>query len=154
MQIPAGRNSFSIKYAKNGNARAAVTEPSETILVTNTTSTTMPRHIKASCQFSASSAPKAVATPFPPLNFSNNGQTCPRNTASAQNDTCIGSRNLPAMNTAKNPLPMSITRVITAAFAPRTLRAFVVPALPLPAFLMSIPFALARIVEGDILPSI
>ena len=151
--MPAGRNSFSIKYAKNGNARAAVTEPSETILVTSTTSTTIPRHIKASCQLSASSAPNAVATPFPPLNFSNKGQTCPRNTASTQNDTCIGLRNIPARKTARNPLPISITRVITAAFAPRTLRAFVVPAFPLPAFLMSIPFALARIVDGEMLPS-
>ena len=143
-----------MKYAKNGNASAAVTEPSETILVTITTSATIPRHIKASCQFRARIAPNAVATPLPPLNFIKTGQTCPRNTASAQNETCIGFKNIPTRKTARNPLPISMNKVIAAAFPPRTLRAFVVPAFPLPAFLMSIPFALARIVDGDILPSI
>ena len=40
----------------------------------------------------ANSIPKYVATPFPPLNFIQNGKICPKKTIKAENWTCSGKK--------------------------------------------------------------
>ena len=57
------------------------------------------------------------------------------------------------ISTAMVPFRTSTTKVMTPAFLPMTRRALVVPALPLPSLWISIPFAFAKSVEGEMFPS-
>ena len=118
---------------------AAVIEPRDIFLDTPATITAIRAAAKVLGQLIAMAAPIKVATPLPPLNLKITGYICPITTAANAN---IAPRllNLPcAIVTATRPLSISITRVQAAALVPRTLSTFVVPALPLPAFLISIP---------------
>src|SRR5829696_2589390 len=61
---------------------AAVSEPSETYFVVQTTMA-MTGTIRRSCGNSAIAAPAPVATPLPPLNPMNGDQQCPATVATA-----------------------------------------------------------------------
>ena len=57
------------------------------------------------------------------------------------------------MSTEAAPLAISIISVAAADFFPSTRSASVGPALPLPYFFISIPYALPIRIDGEILPS-
>lgn len=62
---------------------AAIIDPKETILVTAIMTKANTKQINPICQLQINRTPKAVATPFPPLNPKKIGKVCPSTTAPA-----------------------------------------------------------------------
>ena len=148
-----GRNSGIISHVSTGAAIAPAIEPGDTLLVMMTARRTIPRHPNPSPGCRAASAPNAVATPFPPWNFMAIGKTWPRKTARHAIIAACSPSRCPHRRTMNVPFSISTSRTIRAACFPMTLRVLVVPGLPLPSFLMSMPFAFPMIVDGDMLPT-
>ena len=131
---------------KTGNNIAAAIEPTETILVIIININAKIKHINPIFQLTKSNTPSDVATPFPPLNPKNTGKVCPTIDAIAANCTntsLFSYLNIFPINTAKRiatiPFKISQTRVSNATFFPAVLKAFVLPAFPLPFSLKSKP---------------
>jgi hypothetical protein len=61
-----------------GKATVATTEANETYLVSQNTIIQIATPMSVATGVNAKRAPAEVATPFPPLNFSQGGYTCPR----------------------------------------------------------------------------
>ena len=74
---------FAAKYVSNGNAMAAIHEPSETILVIAIIIIAIAKQINPICQLVIINTPSEVATPLPPLKPKNIGNVCPITTAIA-----------------------------------------------------------------------
>ncbi len=84
IKVPMIRKSLSRKKQTAGKVTAPRREPTDILLLARSPITTIPSAERASKGLIARSAPKAVATPFPPLKWYRHGHICPQNTASAQ----------------------------------------------------------------------
>src|SRR5208282_5472286 len=78
--------------------------------------------------------PRPVATPFPPLNFSQTGNMCPitARTAAAIIQRALPPVQRPAIQTDRQPFPASKSRVRVPASAPALGATLAAPILPLP----------------------
>ena len=63
-----------INIVNTGNSIAAANEPTDTIFVITISNNANTKQISAICQLVINKTPKAVATPFPPLNLKNTGK--------------------------------------------------------------------------------
>ena len=86
----------------------------------------------------ASKIPKKVATPFPPLNFNQIGNRCPRKANNADNCNSSGKKCL-VNKTGIYPFNISNKRVVKAKYLFPVLRTLVAPTFPEPISLISCP---------------
>jgi hypothetical protein len=110
---------------------------------TFTNFTTIPQtiaEIKAVNGDNVKKIPAEVATPFPPLNFSQMGYTCPTKQKKEEIYRANSSENIKTKTENANPLKTSNNNVIIASFLFPVLKTFVAPVLFDPKFLKSIPF--------------
>ena len=87
--------------------------------------------------------PSVVATPFPPLNFSQTGKIWPKTGVMATEAICQSKlRRSMAKQTGITPFKISKAPTRAPHFKPKARITFVTPILPEPTFLISIPLAL------------
>ena len=133
---------------------------SDTIFVNTIKIKANTKQINPIFQLLINKIPNDVATPFPPLNPKNIGKVCPITTAIpaiCNNNSLLEPEIIfpiiIAKTIATTPFKMSHTSVKAAAFFPTLLSILVVPAFPLPFFLISNPaIFLLKITEKLILP--
>ncbi len=124
-----------IKFTTNTVNEANIEDNDEYLNINKTTSQVNTKR-KLNWKDSAVIAPKYVATPFPPLNFNQIGNICPKKVIRHANWTNSGKYFI-VIKTGKYPFEMSKRRVIAAKNLFPVLSTFVAPIFPDPIFLTS-----------------
>ena len=132
-------NGLPIAAASGIRVKLATSDANETSDVLNRMMANTPTTSAAVTGISANSTPAPVATPLPPLPRRNMDQLCPAITAKATTTVAVGPTRRLAVSAATNPLATSATKTARPSPVPRTRKALVVPALPLPCSLRSSP---------------
>ncbi len=115
-----------------------MSEPKETILKRAITTKNTIAPIKIGKGIKATKAPKAQATPFPPLNPRKGDVICPRTVKRAIKAAKSKEKNFKAKKVGKKALLTSNIAVKRPSFL-SNLKTFVAPIFPLPNFLISCP---------------
>ncbi len=127
---------------RKGKDVAASKDETETILFTKKENPQIAAAQIRTAGDKPNSTPAEVATPLPPLKFSQGENTCPA-TAAIPVSTEVASpacRNSAANQTANHPFRASKRKTKYPHFFPRTRPTLVAPMLPLPFFWMSTPW--------------
>ena len=116
-------NKYSVECIINqinmGAATEAMSAESDDIFKPKATINQTSNKAKATQGLIARITPKAVATPFPPLNEKNTGYKCPKNVAAPTKAIIVGSKsNRLTINTGTKPFKLSPNNVIAAAIFP------------------------------------
>ena len=130
---------FVTNHKYTAMVTAAESEPTETILLNQTTTRKITAAHKTAAGANARNTPAPVATPLPPRNPSQTGKIWPNSAAIAAADkirlTAVGCRSfsrLSATTTATNPFNASNINVNTPAALPARRETFVAPVPPEP----------------------
>ena len=138
-----------------GKTRAEITPDRDAIRNIKNTSTQTTSSTNPICQFIVVTAPKTVATPFPPTKEKNSGRQWPKNTATTialvhktENSSML------ATKTGRIPFDRSPAKVKIPAFRPPMRNTLVAPGLREPEFLGSVmPITLQTITAEEMDPS-
>ena len=127
---------FSLKVVTTKIVREENIDDKDENLKMRETTTQVNINKIASGSDKANNIPKYVATPFPPLNFSQTGKMWPKKTNKA--DSCVNSgKNFRVKIIGIYPLRTSNNNVVKAKYLFPVLRTFVAPMFPEPTFLIS-----------------
>ena len=123
----------------------AANELTDTVLVNTKTTDQAAKTIKKRSGKAPHKTPAPVAIPFPPLRPKKGVNTCPAmapvpiHSPASLGSRLFGGKNRGRKKTGKRPLRKSIPKTKAPIFLPSTLKALVVPTLPLPYSRISIP---------------